>query len=667
LLTLLSRHLLLLSLVSIGVASTSAAAVKSSATAADVFTTASPWRPTTFTATPIVGGQVQLTWTSLKWATHGYQLSRRPADKSPSSAEVIAKLTDNAYTDSANQLVDGTSYIYTVAGINDRGVTGPGLDSGVATADATPPTLTVSVSPKTASANTPITVSITSDETLTAAPSVTLSGSCLNGGKSVTLSGVGPASEARSYTATWTVPSDEQSSCTVTASAIGTDLAGNTDTTEFFGAPMLRASSDGSYIEASNNPAPERQQPGKGPKPGTVQPDTFTIDRTPPKTSLSGTYSGDWYTAAPSITLAANDDSSGVAATYYQLVRHTSPAPAADLPGKWLAYTATFNPTSDGDFDLWAMSVDKAGNRERPKLLQQLRIDTTPPTPPLGLRVYSGEDNIRLSWTTASDASSGLDGYAVYMDQASSCPPPGSPSYRVVRTTMSTSVNLGLQRGRAYCFYVVVTDAAGLQSEPSNVASASIAEPAAVPDAAPSAPAAPAAPAATPSEPAAAAPAAPQHARAASPPAGSPPASSTPVSAAPSAPEPPAAAPAVPAAPASAPAEPAASAPVPAAPAAPAPAAPAVPASAPAAPEHAPAASAPAPAAPEHAPAVSAPAPAAPEHAPAASAPAPAAPEHAPAASAPAPAAPEHGPAAPAAPARPAPAPPASAPAAPTP
>jgi hypothetical protein len=232
-------------------------------------------------------------------------------------------------------------------------------------------------------------------------------------------------------------------------------------------------------------PSPEatsRSKPAERGKRGTVVPDTFVIDRTPPRTILVGRYSGDWYTTSPTITLNATDDLSGVAAIYYQLVPHGSGTPKGTLPGKWLPYKASFSPASDGDFDLWAMSVDQVGNQEQPVLLHELRIDTTPPTPALGLRANAGEDNIRLTWTTASDATSGLDGYALYMAQAASCPPTDSSSYRVVRTTMNTSANLGLQKGKAYCFYIVVSDAAGLQSEASNVASASIAAPVAPAD-----------------------------------------------------------------------------------------------------------------------------------------------------------------------------------------
>jgi hypothetical protein len=602
-LTLLSRHLLIFSLVSIGVASTAAAAVKSSVTASDVFSTASPWRATSFTATAIAGAVVRLDWSTLAWATNGYHITRRLSSQPASSAAPLVDMpnvTDHTYSDSTAS--DAVSYIYTIAGINSRSVTGPGLDSSVVTADGTPPGLTLTVSPKTVSANTAITITIDSDETLQGPPTVTLSGTCINGGQTLTLTGVTPTGQATTYTANWTVPSNEPSSCTATASAIGTDLAGNTDPSPYYGlrasnhfyaGPMITASFESSYVELSATPTPLPLRPTAVPaarnpnkaRRGTVSPDTFTIDRTPPKTTLSGKYSGDWYTTSPTITLGATDDLSGVAATYYQLLPHGSASPNTSLPGKWLAYTSAFSPVSDGDFDLWAMSVDQVGNKERPTLLHQLRIDTTPPTPPLGLRANAGEDNIRLTWTTASDATSGLDGYAVYLDQTASCPEPGNSSYRVVRTTMNTSVNLSLAKGKAYCFYVVVSDAAGLQSEPSNVASASIA--AAVPtDVAPAAsqPAAPApsAPAASaPTAPAASAPSGPATSQPSTPASSQPAAPSAPVASQPGAPTSAAPAPSAPAA-----SQPAASqppAPVasqPAAPSASAPSQPGAPASA---------------------------------------------------------------------------------------
>jgi hypothetical protein len=102
-------------------------------------------------------------------------------------------------------------------------------------------------------------------------------------------------------------------------------------------------------------------------------------------------------------------------------------------------------------------------------------VDQTPPTAATGVTAAPGGANgtVALSWTAATDATSGVAGYTIRHVQASSCPadPTAYPSATSVGAVTSTTVS-GLTRNKQYCFYLVTTDGAGNQSGPSDVASA---------------------------------------------------------------------------------------------------------------------------------------------------------------------------------------------------
>ena len=110
---------------------------------------------------------------------------------------------------------------------------------------------------------------------------------------------------------------------------------------------------------------------------------TINIDTTPPgptKATLSGGTAGSngWYTAAPSIALASGDATSGLAAIYAQVVAHGAATPGSALPGGWTAYAGPFAAPA-GDGDLYAFSLDNAGNAEAPVNLGELKVDSAPP------------------------------------------------------------------------------------------------------------------------------------------------------------------------------------------------------------------------------------------------------------------------------------------------
>ncbi len=100
------------------------------------------------------------------------------------------------------------------------------------------------------------------------------------------------------------------------------------------------------------------------------QPITLARDATPPVTTLSSSLPPSpqgWYQAPVTLTLSAQDATSGVAATYWRLNQ-----------GTW-QQTPTLTVAEDGQHTLAYYSIDRAGNQEPPQTTT-LRIDQTPPT-----------------------------------------------------------------------------------------------------------------------------------------------------------------------------------------------------------------------------------------------------------------------------------------------
>jgi parallel beta-helix repeat protein len=96
------------------------------------------------------------------------------------------------------------------------------------------------------------------------------------------------------------------------------------------------------------------------------------IDRTAPTTSpaLEGVIGSDgWYITNVTVTLSANDATSGVNITKYKL-----------NDGNWILYTNPFIVETDGNYTLYYYSVDVAGNTEATKqAVFRIQHDVTPP------------------------------------------------------------------------------------------------------------------------------------------------------------------------------------------------------------------------------------------------------------------------------------------------
>ena len=146
---------------------------------------------------------------------------------------------------------------------------------------------------------------------------------------------------------------------------------------------------------------------------------------------------------------------------YTQIATVPPPLTYTDAPGdgSWDYTVRTAVATFTRDSGVWSITVD-----------------TTPPTPATAVGAATGAANgtVSLAWTAATDATSGVAGYAIRYVQANVCPaasPAAYPSTTSMGVVTSATVG-GLVRNKQYCFYLVASDAFGNQSVASNVASA---------------------------------------------------------------------------------------------------------------------------------------------------------------------------------------------------
>jgi hypothetical protein len=143
----------------------------------------------------------------------------------------------------------------------------------------------------------------------------------------------------------------------------------------------------------------------------------------------------------------------------------------ATVSGPPLTYDDT---PGDGSWDYAVRTAVATFTRD--SSVWSITIDLTPPTAASDVVAVTGTTNgsVDLTWTAATDATSGVSGYAIRYVQANTCPAASSaayPSTMNVGAVTAATVS-GLTRNRQYCFYLLAQDGMGNQSGASNVAGA---------------------------------------------------------------------------------------------------------------------------------------------------------------------------------------------------
>jgi uncharacterized lipoprotein YddW (UPF0748 family) len=169
-----------------------------------------------------------------------------------------------------------------------------------------------------------------------------------------------------------------------------------------------------------------------------------------------------WYKTAPTITLIANDNCSGVSATEY----------SADGGATWQPYTGSFVFNTEGVTTILYRSIDRANNSESEKSIT-LKIDTSAPvltlssTPSVIWPVTGETVNVRIEGT-GSDSVSGLASvsYAVTDEYGTPLTLPvrslsgNSSSWNETLTVEARREGTDLD-GRLYVVVATLTDMAG--------------------------------------------------------------------------------------------------------------------------------------------------------------------------------------------------------------
>ena len=193
-----------------------------------------------------------------------------------------------------------------------------------------------------------------------------------------------------------------------------------------------------------------------------------TVDAVPPTapTNLSATFN----TSTNAIDLSWTAATDNVAVTGYEVFRDDAAVAIGTTAG------TTFSDIGlapDSTHSYTVVAVDAAGNRSASSnvasatTLPPAPADVTPPSVPANLTatVNSATNAINLSWTASSD-DVGVAGYRVFRDSNA------TPIATVTGTTFSDSGQLG-----THSYQVAAIDAAGNQSQLSNMAIASVTVP----------------------------------------------------------------------------------------------------------------------------------------------------------------------------------------------
>lgn len=182
-------------------------------------------------------------------------------------------------------------------------------------------------------------------------------------------------------------------------------------------------------------------------------------DRTAPTMSATcngGSCAG-WFTSAVSVVVSGNDGAGvgmGTATTNVDGAGAiTSSAPrTVTVSGDSASHSVVYS------------GADAVGNNSG-NTTQTVKIDGTAPTVVSGLTAASGAVGspvtVDLSWTAATDATSGVAGYVVYWTNAvTTCAGATYPNSATIGAVTSYQIS-GLASGSFYCAYLVTKDNAG--------------------------------------------------------------------------------------------------------------------------------------------------------------------------------------------------------------
>ena len=162
--------------------------------------------------------------------------------------------------------------------------------------------------------------------------------------------------------------------------------------------------------------------------------------------------SNGWYKTNPEITLTSNLPGD----TYYQWAEHAI---------NWSSVAGTIRPAysswgviyGEGTRTLNYYSMATAGSQGTQQS-QTFKVDITAPSVPAASGAVLGEDTVRVSWSPAADAISGIAGYELWDADTNTLACPMTDAF-----TSATTVS-GLAEATTHRYYVQAVDLAGNRS-----------------------------------------------------------------------------------------------------------------------------------------------------------------------------------------------------------
>jgi len=128
--------------------------------------------------------------------------------------------------------------------------------------------------------------------------------------------------------------------------------------------------------------------------------------------------------------------------------------------------TATSSELADGSsYYFHIRSVDNVGNWQSTVHLGPFYIETVPPTDPTSvtspshsLSTWSNDNTVNITWTDATDGTSGLDGYSVLWDISDNTTPSAN---KTIEEEVQTVISSALADGNSHYFHIRSVDNAG--------------------------------------------------------------------------------------------------------------------------------------------------------------------------------------------------------------
>jgi hypothetical protein len=194
---------------------------------------------------------------------------------------------------------------------------------------------------------------------------------------------------------------------------------------------------------------------------------TFYYQGTPPAAPISLSVMPDGWTNVNSFGLTWTNppDLSGIIGAYYKLdAPPTTPTDGVYVAGANIQSLSGLTVSGDGDHAIYVWLKDRAGNVDANNRAQAaLRFDGTPPSSPTlftspthFIATWSNVGQIETHWSGATDAASGVAGYALLFDQSASTLPAA-----ITTTAGLTGTSAPLSDGSSYYAHLRTRDNAG--------------------------------------------------------------------------------------------------------------------------------------------------------------------------------------------------------------